>query len=44
MSNSGNKKKNLLIYAHYYIPDTASTGQIMLLLFLIRIRRILFIV
>ena len=20
-------KKNLLIYAHYYIPDTASTGQ-----------------
>lgn len=21
-------KKNLLIYAHYYIPDTASTGQI----------------
>lgn len=29
MSNSGNKKKNLLIYAHYYIPDTASTGQIL---------------
>jgi glycosyltransferase involved in cell wall biosynthesis len=25
---SSNKKKNLLIYAHYYIPDTASTGQI----------------
>lgn len=23
-----NGKKNLLIYAHYYIPDTASTGQI----------------
>lgn len=23
------KKKNLLIYAHYYIPDTASTGQIL---------------
>lgn len=22
-------KKNLLIYAHYYIPDTASTGQIL---------------
>lgn len=22
------EKKNLLIYAHYYIPDTASTGQI----------------
>lgn len=21
-------KKNLLIYAHYYIPDPASTGQI----------------
>ena len=20
-------KKNLLIYAHYYIPDTASTSQ-----------------
>ena len=29
MSNSGNKKKHLLIYAHYYIPDTASTGQIL---------------
>lgn len=23
-----NNKKNLLIYAHYYIPDVASTGQI----------------
>lgn len=23
------KKKNLLLYAHYYIPDTASTGQIL---------------
>ena len=23
------QKKNLLIYAHYYIPDTASTGQIL---------------
>lgn len=23
------KKKNLLIYAHYYVPDTASTGQIL---------------
>lgn len=22
-------KKNLLIYAHYYVPDTASTGQIL---------------
>lgn len=22
-------KKNLLIYAHYYIPDIASTGQIL---------------
>lgn len=22
------EKKKLLIYAHYYIPDTASTGQI----------------
>ena len=22
-------KRNLLIYAHYYIPDTASTGQIL---------------
>ena len=25
-------KKNLLIYAHYYIPDTASTGQILRIL------------
>lgn len=23
------KKKSLMIYAHYYIPDTASTGQIL---------------
>ncbi|MCD7746589.1 MAG: hypothetical protein LUI13_15135 [Lachnospiraceae bacterium] len=23
------RKKKLLIYAHYYIPDTASTGQIL---------------
>lgn len=23
------EKKNLLIYAHYYIPDAASTGQIL---------------
>ena len=23
------KKKKLLIYAHYYTPDTASTGQIL---------------
>ncbi|MCH4191996.1 MAG: glycosyltransferase family 4 protein [Butyrivibrio sp.] len=23
------KKKNLLIYAHYYVPDVASTGQIL---------------
>ena len=29
MLNSKVKKKNLLIYAHYYIPDTASTGQIL---------------
>lgn len=28
MSNSGSKK-SLLIYGHYYIPDTASTGQIL---------------
>ena len=26
---SKNEKKRLLIYAHYYIPDTASTGQIL---------------
>jgi len=25
---NGNEK-NLLVYAHYYIPDTASTGQIL---------------
>lgn len=24
-----NKKRSLLIYAHYYVPDTASTGQIL---------------
>ena len=24
-----NMKKRLLIYAHYYFPDTASTGQIL---------------
>jgi len=29
MSNQINEKKKLLIYAHYYIPDTASTGQIL---------------
>ena len=23
------KKKKLLIYAHYYVPDVASTGQIL---------------
>ena len=23
------KKNRLLIYAHYYVPDTASTGQIL---------------
>lgn len=28
-SSLGNEKKNLLIYAHYYIPDIASTGQIL---------------
>ena len=27
--HQGNEKKRLLIYAHYYIPDTASTGQIL---------------
>lgn len=27
--NRGKGKKNLLIYAHYYVPDTASTGQIL---------------
>lgn len=25
----GNEKRRLLIYAHYYIPDAASTGQIL---------------
>ena len=29
MENNKSKKKKLLIYAHYYIPDTASTGQIL---------------
>ena len=24
-----NKKKKLLVYAHYYYPDVASTGQIL---------------
>ena len=28
MHDNKTEKKNLLIYAHYYIPDTASTGQI----------------
>ena len=28
MNNIIFKKKNLLIYAHYYVPDTASTGQL----------------
>lgn len=28
MGNMMSEKKNLLIYAHYYIPDAASTGQI----------------
>lgn len=23
------KKKKILIYAHYYVPDTVSTGQIL---------------
>ena len=27
--HQGSEKKRLLIYAHYYIPDTASTGQIL---------------
>lgn len=27
--NKGMNKKKLLIYAHYYIPDTASTSQIL---------------
>ena len=25
----GSEKRRLLIYAHYYIPDAASTGQIL---------------
>ena len=29
MKYNAAEKKNLLIYAHYYIPDTASTGQIL---------------
>lgn len=29
MPEQNNHKKNLLIYAHYYVPDTASTGQIL---------------
>jgi len=29
MSEQNKHKKNLLIYAHYYVPDTASTGQIL---------------
>lgn len=29
MSENRIRKKNLLVYAHYYIPDTASTGQIL---------------
>ena len=29
MHDNKTEKKNLLIYAHYYIPDTASTGQIL---------------
>ncbi len=28
-SDADNQKKNLLIYAHYYYPDVASTGQIL---------------
>ncbi|MDO4650853.1 MAG: glycosyltransferase family 4 protein [Eubacteriales bacterium] len=28
-SNSSKEKKRLLIYAHYYVPDVASTGQIL---------------
>lgn len=27
--NSGHQRKKLLIFAHYYAPDTASTGQIL---------------
>ncbi len=29
MGHKNQRKKRLLIYAHYYIPDTASTGQIL---------------
>lgn len=29
VASNGNTKKKLLIYAHYYIPDVASTGQIL---------------
>lgn len=29
MASEENEKKKLVIYAHYYIPDTASTGQIL---------------
>ena len=29
MHDNKTEKKNLLIYAHYYIPDTASTGPIL---------------
>ena len=29
MPEQNNHKKNLLIDAHYYVPDTASTGQIL---------------
>ena len=29
MSSEKKEKKKLLIYAHYYVPDTASTGQIL---------------
>lgn len=29
MNDEKKQKKKLLIYAHYYIPDTASTGQIL---------------
>ncbi|QIZ05650.1 glycosyltransferase family 4 protein [Priestia megaterium] len=29
MDNSRKEKKRILIYAHYYIPDVASTGQIL---------------
>ena len=29
VTTSDEEKKRLLIYAHYYVPDTASTGQIL---------------